>query len=145
MSPKASVSYLNVIIWLFFYKIHLKKLNRESLQPNWMHVMFYFFPTGEIKMLVGKMRCLCLWFLNEMTLQFVGETSLPSFMDKLQVQTDNLETAAVYNVISFFSPARGRPLHPPTVSWAVQCVLTLDHLPVSPMSNANRTGRQQRC
>lgn len=30
----------------------------------------------------------------------------------------------------------------PTVSWAVQCVLTLDHLPVSPMSNANHTGRQ---
>lgn len=28
---------------------------------------------------------------------------------------------------------------PPTVSWAVQCVLTRDHLPVSPMSNANHT------
>ena len=31
---------------------------------------------------------------------------------------------------------------PLTVSWAVQCVLTLAHLHVSPMSNANHTGPQ---
>lgn len=36
----------------------------------------------------------------------------------------------------------GRSLYPPTVSWAVRRVLTLDHLPVSPMSNANHTGLQ---
>lgn len=53
---------------------------------------------------------------------------------------DNLEIAAVYNAISFSYPVCGRSLQPPTVSWAVQCVLTLDHLPVSPMSNANHTG-----
>lgn len=79
-----------------------------------------------------------------MTLQFVDKTSLPAFMDKLQVQTLTIwKLRAVYNVISFFSPARGRPPRPPTVSWAVRCVLTLDHLPVSPMSNANHTGRQR--
>lgn len=62
--------------------------------------------------------------------------------------SDNLDIAAAHNAISFSYPACGhfffpRCTLPLTVSWAVQCVLTLAHLHVSPMSNANHTGRQR--
>lgn len=53
-----------------------------------------------------------------------------------------MEIAAVYNAIASLHPLCELLLYSPPVSRAVQCMLTQDHLPVSPMSNANHTGLQ---
>lgn len=70
---------------------------------------------------------------NVMILQLVYKTSLSI----LEVQTLTIWKLGFYIMRFSFSSSPGRRLHPPTVSWDVQCILTLDHLPVSPMSNVN--------
>lgn len=99
----------------------------SSRNKNWMHVRFDLFTAGE-KMVKGEMRCLCSCF-SSMSVQMKNLLTI-------------LDIAAAHNAISFSYPACGLPPPPLTVSWAVQCVLTLAHLHVSPMSNANHTGPQ---
>ncbi len=74
--------------------------------------------------------------LNEMILQLVHKTTLPAPICM------NSSADSIWKLQRFIMRFLPSILLPPTVSWAVQCVLTLAHLPVSPMSNANDRGRQ---